>query len=129
MLQLLKEYNWKMEELKTRPVKEAELTLIQFLLAHIKTDEHKFPISDTAFEYEGGKMGSINLVNKNQGEYKGDIAIAQYIDSDGIIVMITLTIDTNDNLLDLDFWKVNFKKLITYPKPNDLVFDNFKEIK
>jgi hypothetical protein len=118
-----------MEELKTRPVKEAELILIQFLLAHIKTDEHKFPISDTAFEYEAGKMGSINLVNKNQGEYKGDIAIAQYIDSDGIIVMITLTIDSNDNLLDLDFWKTNFEKLLKYPSPSDLTFDNFKEIR
>jgi len=67
--------------------------------------------------------------DKNQGDYKGDIAIAQYIDSDGIIVMITLTIDSNDNLLDLDFWKVNFEKLEKYPKPEELVFENFKEIK
>ncbi len=117
-----------MEEFKTRPIRENELTLIRFLLKHIKTDEEKFPISETAFEYEGGKMGSINLVNKNQGEYKGDIAIAQYIDSDGIIVMITLTIDQNNNLLDLDFWKTNFEKLETYPTPNDLIFENFKAI-
>lgn len=118
-----------MEELKTRPVKETELTIIRFLLNHIKADPNQFPISKLAFEYEGGKMGSINLVNEKQAEYKGDIAIAQYIDSDGIIVMITLTIDTNNSLLDLDFWKVNFEKLITYPKPADLVFENFKEIK
>lgn len=118
-----------MEELKTRPVKETEILIIQSLLNHIKADLKQFPINNTAFEYEGGKMGSINLVNDNQGEYKGDIAIAQYIDSDGVIVMITLTIDTNNNLLDLDFWKVNFEKLITYPTPTDLVFENFKEIK
>lgn len=118
-----------MEEFKTRPIKEAELTLIQFLLKHIKADINRFPISNTVFEYEGGKMGSINLVNSNQGEYKGDIAIAQYIDSDGVIVMITLTIDSNNQLLDLDFWKVNFEKLITYPTPDDLVFENFKDIK
>lgn len=118
-----------MEELKTRPVKIEEKELIQFLLKHINAEENQFPISETAFEYEGGKMGSINLVNENQGEYKGDIAIAQYIDSDGIIVMITLTIDDNNNLLDLDFWKANFEKLLKYPTPNELTFDNFKEIR
>jgi hypothetical protein len=117
-----------MEELKTRPIKEAELTIIRFLLNHIKVDPNQFFISELAFEYEGGKMGSINLVNENQGEYKGDIAIAQYIDSDGVIVMITLTIDTNNNLLDLDFWKVNFEKLLKYPIPENLIFENFKEI-
>ena len=118
-----------MEELKTRPVKASELAIIQTLLSHIKAKPNQFTISKTAFEYEGGKMGSINLVIENQGDYKGDIAIAQYIDSDGIIVMITLTIDSNDNLLDLDFWKVNFEKLEKYPEPEELVFENFKEIK
>lgn len=118
-----------MEELKTRPIRENELKLIRFLLSYLKVDESKFPISDTAFEYEGGKMGSINLVNNNQGEYKGDIAIAQYIDSDGVIVMITLTIDSNNNLLDLDFWKTNFEKLEKYPSPEELIFDNFKEVR
>ena len=118
-----------MAELKTRPVKETELAIIQFLLNHIKADPKQFPISKMGFEYEGGKMGGINLLNENQGEYKGDITIAQYIDSDGIIVMITLTIDSNNNLLDLDFWKVNFEKLIKYPSPKDLIFENFQEIK
>lgn len=118
-----------MEELKTRPVKAVELELIRFMLNHIKAAPNQFPISETAFEYEGGKMGSINLVTDNQGEYKGDIAIAQYIDSDSVEVMITLTIDTNDNLLDLDFWKVNFEKLEKYPTPEELVFENFKEIR
>lgn len=118
-----------MSEFKTRPIREAEIEIIQFLLKHIQADLNNFPISDTVFEYEGGKMGSINLVNPNQGEYKGDIVIAQYIDSDGIIVMITLTIDNNNQLLDLDFWKVNFEKLITYPTPSSLAFENFKDIK
>lgn len=118
-----------MSEFKTRPIKDAEIKIIQHLLKHIQADLNNFPISDTAFEYEGGKMGSINLVNSTPGEYKGDIAIAQYIDSDDVIVMITLTIDSNNQLLDLDFWKVNFEKLITYPKPEDLVYENFKEIK
>ena len=118
-----------MEELKTRPIKDAERLIIQHLLEFIKAKPNQFEISNTAFEYEGGKMGSINLVNENQGEYKGDIAIAQYIDSDGVIVMITLTIDSNNNLLDLDFWKTNFEKLEKYPSPSDLIFENFKKIK
>ncbi len=117
-----------MSENKTRSIRPQEVQIIECLLQYIKADITRFPISDTVFEYEGGKMGSINLVREQQGEYKGDIAVAQYIDSDGVIVMITLTVDTNFNLLDLDFWKVNFERLITYPSPQDLVFENFKPI-
>ncbi len=118
-----------MSEFKKRPIKEEEVKLIQFLLYKADVKMEDYPISQTAFEYEGGKMGSINLVNKNEGEYDSDIIQAQYIDSDGVIVMITLTKDKNNQLLDLDFWKVNFEKLQTYPTPEDLVFENFKEIR
>jgi len=118
-----------MSELTTRPIKERELKLIQFLLYKAEVKLEEFPISKTAFEYEGGKMGSINLVYKTQGEYSSDIIQAQYIDSDEVIVMITLTKDKNNQLLDLDFWKVNFEKLVTYPTPENLIFENFKEIK
>ncbi len=118
-----------MEELKTRPIKESELVLVRFLLYKAGVKMEDFPISTTVFEYEGGKMGSINFVSENQGEYDSDIIQAQYIDTDDVIVMITLTKDKNNQLLDLDFWKVNFEKLVTYPTPEDLIFENFKEIK
>jgi len=114
---------------KTRLVKETELILIRFLLYKAGVKMEDFPISKTAFEYEGGKMGSINLVYENEGEYDSDIIQAQYIDTDNVIVMITLTKDKNNQLLDLDFWKVSFEKLETYPTPEDLVFENFKEIR
>jgi len=116
-------------ELKKRPIKKEEKELIQHLLKKANLSEKDYPISDTAFEYEGGKMGSINLVNENEGEYDSDIIQAQYIDNDDVIVMITLTKDKNNQLLDLDFWKVNFEKLNKYPKPEELAFDNFKEIR
>lgn len=118
-----------MNKYKVRKIKETEYKLIKFLLNYIKTDTTKFPISQTVYEYEGGKMGSINLINENATDYKGDIAVAQYIDKDGVIVMITLTIDKNNNLLDLDFWKVNFEKLLKYPSPEELILENFKEVK
>ncbi len=115
--------------METRKIKPEEQALITYLLQKANINPANYPISDTVHEYEGGKMGSIHLVNENTGEYDGDIIQAQYIDEDDVIVMITLTKDTNNNLLDLDFWKVNFEKLIRYPKPEDLVFDNFKPIK
>ncbi|WP_407654650.1 DUF6984 family protein [Arcicella aquatica] len=33
---------------------------------------------------------------------------------------MTLTKNKNNQLLDLDFWKVDFSGLITYPKPEEV---------
>lgn len=104
-----------------RPIRQNEIDLIHFLLQQLNLNPADFPISENVDEYEGGKMGSISL-GGNVDAYDGDLIQAEYMDSDGTAVVITLTKDTQNHLLDLDFWKVDFSKLIDYPKPEQLIF-------
>ena len=57
-------------------------------------------------------MGSISLgIDNNPDDYDGDLIQVEYTDSDGIVVVITLTKNNKNQLLDLDFWKEDFSEL------------------
>jgi hypothetical protein len=105
---------------KRRCIKTEEKDLILFLLlkAGLKTENYDLP--ENVEEYEGYVMGSIGLGNPDIAAYDGDIIQAKYLDTDNIPVIITLTKDTNGQLLDLDFWKEDFSKLLKYPLPSEL---------
>ncbi|SKB59653.1 DUF6984 family protein [Dyadobacter psychrophilus] len=104
-----------------RPIRQNEIDLIHFLLSKLNLDPQDYPITEQVDEYEGGKMGSISLGGKVDA-YDGDLIQAEYVDTDGTPVVITLTKDNQNHLLDLDFWKVDFSKLIDYPRPDQLIF-------
>lgn len=104
-----------------RPIRGEELDIIHFLLEKLGLDPINFPVSEMVDEYEGGKMGSISLGGNVNG-YAGDLIQAEYVDIDDTPVVITLTQDTDGQLLDLDFWKVDFTKLLEYPTPEKLIF-------
>ena len=59
----------------------------------------------------------LNQLNLNPKEYPVD----EYVDSDETPVVITLTKDDKGHLLDLDFWKVDFTKLLEYPTPDKII--------
>ena len=101
---------------QTRKIRENERALIEFMLKEISLTTQDYPISEDVFEYEGGKMGSISLgIDNNPDDYEGDLIQVEYTDTDGIVVLITLTKSNKGKLLDLDFWKEDFSKLLTYP--------------
>jgi hypothetical protein len=104
---------------QTRKIRENEKELIIFLLEKLKLNVADYPINEDVFEYEGGKMGSISL-NNNPDAYAGDLIQVEYIDTDNTPVMITLTHDTEGQLLDLDFWKTDFSKLLKYPTLSEI---------
>ena len=104
-----------------REIREEEIELIEFLLVKSILDSNQFIINEMVDEYEGGKMGSIGL-GKVGAVYKSDIIQAEYTDIDGTEVIISLTKDTENQLLDLDFWKTDFSKLLKYPSPAELKF-------
>jgi hypothetical protein len=103
-----------------RPIRNEEIILIHFLLQKLNLAKEDHTLPELVDEYEGGVMGSIGL-GKEGAEYAGDLIQAEYVDTDNIQVVITLTQDQGGQLLDLDFWKVDFSKLIRYPKPEDLI--------
>jgi hypothetical protein len=104
---------------QTRKIRENEKELIIFLLEKLNLNVADYPINEDVFEYEGGKMGSISL-NNNPDAYAGDLIQVEYIDTDNTPVMITLTHDTEGQLLDLDFWKTDFSKLLKYPTLSEI---------
>jgi hypothetical protein len=104
-----------------RPIRQNEIDLVHFLLKKLNLNPEYFPISEHVDEYEGGKMGSISLGGDVDG-YDGDLIQVEYIDTDDTPVVITLTQDHHNHLLDLDFWKTDFSKLIEYPTPDKLIF-------
>ncbi|WP_149242324.1 DUF6984 family protein [Dyadobacter sp. 32] len=104
-----------------RPIREKETKLIHFLLKHLNLDPDQYFVSDLVEEYEGGKMGSISL-GGNADAYAGDLIQVEYMDSDETPVVITLTHDDQNQLLDLDFWKIDFSRLIEYPVPDKIIF-------
>jgi hypothetical protein len=100
-----------------RPIREEEITLIKHLLAMKGLDFAQFKAPGQVDEYENGKMGSIGM-GLPTAEYLGDIIRVQFADADKVPVVVSLTQDTNHELLDLDFFKADFSKLITYPTPS-----------
>ncbi len=106
----------------SRKIREEERNLIVFLLGKLNLKLKDFPINENVEEYEGGVMGSIGLGNPEISPYAGDLIQAKYVDIDEKEIVITLTKDTNNQLLDLDFWKVDFSKLSKYPVPENLIF-------
>jgi glycyl-tRNA synthetase alpha subunit len=104
-----------------RPIRDNEKELIHYLLKHIDLDPKNYPIDELVDEYEGGKMGSISL-GGDVDAYDSDLIQVEYIDTDETAVVITLTKDVNDHLLDLDFWKIDFSRLIDYPTPDKIIF-------
>lgn len=106
--------------IERRQIRDNEHALITFLLDQLGVSETEYPINAQVYEYEGGKMGSISL-GEDDATYDSDLIQVEYIDTDQTPVVITLTKETNNRLLDLDFWKTDFSKLIVYPKPEDLI--------
>lgn len=104
-----------------RNIREEEKVLVDFLLKKGNLNPKDYPYKDEVDPYEGDVMGSISL-GGNVNIYDRDLIQAQYIDTDGTPVVITLTVDQQGKLLDLDFWKEDFSKLIAYPKPEQLRF-------
>ena len=102
--------------IERRNIREEERELIEYLISEAQVNR-SFSINSKVYEYEGGVMGSISL-GSDDAKYAKDLIQCKYIDVDNTAVIITLTLDEENNLLDLDFWKEDFSRLIKYPKPS-----------
>ena len=106
-------------ELSRRPT-EKEINLLRLLIIKSEMDfsenwENNLLVSPM----KDGEMGSLYLypsgtfvTNRKFGK---QVSEYQYKDQDGVDVMVALNIDDNNDLYELDIWKVDFSKLITLP--------------
>lgn len=99
-------------------------------LKEIKLIKLLINISDLSFpnweknllvcEMNDGKMGSLKLMNNTLTEnslsvFGKQISEYQFVDSDGVDVMVSLNIDNNNQLYELDIWKTDFSPLNKFP--------------
>jgi hypothetical protein len=98
---------------KLRPAERAVVTALVPSVTAVLEDA-------VVVEMRDGGMGSIRFLNGGERRRSRSIAEAQYVDDDGVLVVIELNVDEKDELFELDFWKVDFSPLRRYPNPEDL---------
>ncbi len=68
---------------------------------------------------DDGGMGSLYLFPKGKliGErlFGEQVSDFQFTDTDGVIVIVSLNVDKEGNLFELDIWKTDFGKLLKIP--------------
>jgi hypothetical protein len=66
-----------------------------------------------------GEMGSLCLFPNGQthnGRVFGErVSEFQFVDQDGVTVIVSLNVDTQGDLFELDVWKTDFNPLISFP--------------
>lgn len=73
-------------------------------------------------DLDDGGMGGIKFLRESgkPRSFGKTIAEAEYIDADGVLVSIAINVDDVGDLLEIEFWKVNYAALCIYPKPEQL---------
>lgn len=95
-----------------RNLNDSEKELITCMLG----DSYKFDLEIMqVYDMDDGGMGSIRFVNDNGKMFKC-IAEKQFYDEDGIPILVSININFENKLYELDIWKADFTKVIRYPK-------------
>jgi hypothetical protein len=94
-----------------RPIKPEERALLAHLLSLAKGG-NRYTIPQ-----EVEKLGDTGIQLSSRGEHANDLVEADYKDTDGRDVFITLTTNQYDELYELDIWKTDFSPLQCYPEP------------
>ena len=107
-----------------RRLRSSEVAIIKRLLVETYDQESLNEKLANAWvdDMQDGGMGSIRFLTSTERERKmGRVLVeAEYIDEDGVLVSIAVNCDQNDNLYEMDLWKVDFSPLKRYPAPSDL---------
>jgi hypothetical protein len=109
-----------------RPLRSEESLLIRTLLLGIYSDEglDKALNPSRVVNLQDGGMGSIRFARSEPRSFGRTLVEAEYLDADGVLVSLTVNQDDQDQLFELDFWKVDFSPLRRYPSPADVRIKN-----
>lgn len=97
-----------------------EIKLIKLLINISDLSFPKWEKNLLVCEMNDGKMGSLTLMNDIQTDnnlrvFGKQISEYQYVDSDGVDVIVSLNIDNKNQLFELDIWKTDFSTLNKFP--------------
>lgn len=107
---------------KERALRRDELSLLHKLLATLPKDYERELDVARVMDMSDGGMGSIRFISPAQKakKFRETIIEFDYTDTDGVAVNIAVNIDEDHNLYEIDFWKVDFSPLLTYPNPEQV---------
>jgi hypothetical protein len=105
--------------MSARHLNKNEVELLTFML--VNTDHaQKFTQSVNNLlveEMEDGGMGSLRFISEGEGKF-GSVAVEKdFMDVDGIPVFVSIYIDTDGELFELDIWKTDYSPLKQFPHP------------
>lgn len=106
-----------------RPLRKEEKALIAKLVAGTPFEGEILPGISAAHvrDMPDGGMGSIQFRKHPEKQRFGKtIAEGAFRDADDIPVSVTLNLDDDGELLDLDVFKADFSPLVRYPDPDDI---------
>jgi hypothetical protein len=72
---------------------------------------------------DDGGMGSLLLAPKDANpsrKFGRQLVLGQFLDTDGIPVSVSINVDQEGKLFELDIWKVDFSPLVQWPVPDSI---------
>ncbi|WP_454809274.1 DUF6984 family protein [Paenarthrobacter nitroguajacolicus] len=104
--------------MKERPLEDGEVLILSVLLSRA-TEWNRGPVDLEALrvsDMDDGGMGSLRFASrKSHPRYRRTIAEGWFKDIDGIPVALALYVDREDDLFELDSWKVDFTSRLRLP--------------
>jgi len=104
---------------RTRLLREEEKALIRELIERTKQGNEILDSLDSLRVHDllDGGMGSVRTVSLDDVDQRKavPIALAEYLDSDNILISVQITCDQAGRLFEIDIWKTDFSPVIRYP--------------
>jgi hypothetical protein len=107
-----------------RKIETSERAAVEYL---VKQASLQFPLdwAENLFvqKMNDERMGSF-LIFQNQADFEAKRKFGkqaseyQFVDDDGIPVLVTLNLDQQDKLFEVDVWKTNYKPVINFKVPD-----------
>jgi len=104
-----------------RKLLKKEEHLLQLL---IDKSNYSFDFTDLIVRNLKGGNGSVLFLNKKNTEDRSmskTISEMNFKDKDKTIISVSLSIDNDNNLYELDIWKTDFSEIIKYPSLSTLI--------
>jgi hypothetical protein len=106
-----------------RQLRREERKVIQKMLEMVPAHARpSFSLEAPVDEMDDGGMGSLRFTSESRRSRKMgcELLTCEYIDEDQIPVLMSINLDEECQLFELDIWKVNYQPLIRYPRPEEV---------
>jgi len=100
-----------------REITSSEKKFISTLLKH---SSKNFEVPKLVRELDDGGMGSFSFDLNETKKREKSLVEGNFEDKDGCIVDFELTLDSQGDLFELDFFKVDFSPLINLPSEDQI---------